>query len=259
MRPPFAMNCPSRTEPEIPEGYNQNPNELNANATTRADLGFMMNTRARDDHRLDCHSTDDDTAIQQRQADEAEQNLQCKASSGLHRRSDAAKKSVGCSPEAAIRPSAFFNEDQDVVHPERREGILGGAIDVVRKYLKFVGPGFMVAVAYIDPGRFLTSLIANVINGADRSRKLCYRRCCRCIFPIQIALHRTYVQHLRDFPTEPMHQVGYCDWHGSCSKLQGAFATVVELFALLLCRISHHCNRHCRGKISFNTDIPRLT
>ena len=161
------MNCPSRTEPEFPEGYNQNPNDLNADATTRADLGYMMNTRARDDHRLDCHSTDDDAVIQQRQADAAEQNLQRKASGGLHRRSDAAKKSVICSPEAAIRPSAFCNEDQDVVRPERREGILGGAINVVRKYLKFVGPGFMVSVAYIDPGRFFTSLIAYVIDGAD--------------------------------------------------------------------------------------------
>jgi hypothetical protein len=253
------MNCPLRTEPEFPEGYNQNPNELNADATTRADLGFMMNTRARDDHRLDCHSTDDDTAIQQRQADEAEQGLQFRASGGLHRRLDAAKKSDDGSPETATRPSACSHEDQDVVHPERREGILGGAINVVRKYLKFVGPGFMVAVAYIDPGRFLTSLIANVIDGADRYRKLCYRRCCWCIIPIQIALHCTYVQHLRDFPTEPMHQIGNCDWHGSCSKLQGAFATVVELFALLLRRISHHCNRYRRGKISFNADIPKLT
>ena len=152
MHLPFAMNCTSRTEPEFPEGYNQNPNALNADATTRADLGNMMNTRARDDHRLDCHSTDDDTAIQQRQPDEAEQTLQCKATGGLHRRSDAATKSVDCSPEAAIRSSAFFNEDRDVAHSERREGILGGAINVVRKYLKFVGPGFMVAVAYIDPG-----------------------------------------------------------------------------------------------------------
>jgi hypothetical protein len=231
VRPPFAMNCPSRTEPEFPEGYNQNPNELNADATTRADLGFMMNTRARDDHRLDCHSTDDDTAIQQRQADEAEQGLQFRASGGLHRRLDAAKKSDDGSPETATRPSACSHEDQD----------------------------FMVAVAYIDPGRFLTSLIANVIDGADRYRKLCYRRCCWCIIPIQIALHCTYVQHLRDFPTEPMHQIGNCDWHGSCSKLQGAFATVVELFALLLRRISHHCNRYRRGKISFNADIPKLT
>ncbi|KAG9197640.1 hypothetical protein G6514_001208 [Epicoccum nigrum] len=154
------MNCPSRTEPEFPEGYNQNPNALNADATTRADLGYLMNTRARDDHRLDCHSTDGDTAIHQRQAVEADQNFQCEALGGLPSRSDAANKSVGRSPKAATGPSAFFNEGQDVVHPKRHGGILGGAINVVRKYLKFVGPGFMVAVAYIDPGNYATDVAA---------------------------------------------------------------------------------------------------
>lgn len=29
-------------------------------------------------------------------------------------------------------------------------------LDVLRKYAKFVGPGFMVAVAYIDPGKLLS-------------------------------------------------------------------------------------------------------
>lgn len=151
------MNCPSRTDPELPDGHNQSPNALNADATTRADLGFVANTRARDDHRIDYHNADDNMGIDQRQVTEEDGGVGSKAFGGLRRRSDAARKSEPGTAQAAIRPSAFFSVQQDIVHPKRRGGILGGAIEVVRKYLKFVGPGFMVAVAYIDPGKLCSS------------------------------------------------------------------------------------------------------
>lgn len=146
------MNCPSRTDPEFPEGYNQNPNALNADATTRADLGYMANTRARDDHRIDCHDADDDMAIDQRPGVEKGGAAKPRAFGGMRVGSDAARKIKHNTAEAALRPSAIFAMDQDVIQPKRRRGIFGGVIEVVRKYLKFVGPGFMVAVAYIDPG-----------------------------------------------------------------------------------------------------------
>ncbi|UPX15450.1 NRAMP-like transporter smf-3 [Ascochyta rabiei] len=154
------MNCPSRTDPEFPEGYNQNPNALNADATTRADLGYLANTRARDDHRIDCHNADADMTIDQRRATDEDGGLQLKAFGGLRRRSDATRKSNAGTAEAAIRPSAIFTVDRDVAQSRRRGGIFGGAIEVVRKYLKFVGPGFMVAVAYIDPGNYATDVAA---------------------------------------------------------------------------------------------------
>jgi metal iron transporter len=152
------MNCPSRTDPEIPDGHNQSPNALNSDATTRADLGFVANTRSRDDHRIDCHNADDDLGIDQRQATEENAGSSPKAFSDLRRRSDAAGKSEPSNAHTALRPSAIFSVEQEVVHPKRRGGIFAGAIEVVRKYLKFVGPGFMVAVAYIDPGTTLVSL-----------------------------------------------------------------------------------------------------
>jgi metal iron transporter len=152
------MNCPSRTDPEIPDGHNQSPSALNSDATTRADLGFVANTRARDDHRIDCHNADDDMGIDQRQAAEEDGGLRPKAFASIHRRSDAARKNEPNVAQVAIRPSAIFSVEQDVVDPKRRGGIVGGAVEVVRKYLKFVGPGFMVAVAYIDPGEILFPL-----------------------------------------------------------------------------------------------------
>lgn len=81
-----------------------------------------------------------------------------KAFASIHRRSDAARKNEPNVAQVAIRPSAIFSVEQDVVDPKRRGGIVGGAVEVVRKYLKFVGPGFMVAVAYIDPGEILFPL-----------------------------------------------------------------------------------------------------
>ena len=152
------MNCPSRTDPEIPDGHNQSPNALNSDATTRADLGFVANTRARDDHRIDCHNAGDDMGIDQRQAADEDGRSKPKAFGGLRSRSDAAKRSDSGSAQAAIRPSDVFSVEQDVVHRKRRGGIFAGAIEVVREYLKFVGPGFMVAVAYIDPGRTFSPL-----------------------------------------------------------------------------------------------------
>ncbi|KAG9185622.1 hypothetical protein G6011_06953 [Alternaria panax] len=146
------MNCPSRTDPEFPEWYNQNPNALNKDATTRTDLGYLANTRARDDKRIDCHNIDNGTAIDHRQATEEDGRLQPKALDGLRKRSPATRKEDHGIADTAIRQSAIFNEEQNVDRPKRRGGVFGGAVEVVRKYLKFVGPGFMVAVAYIDPG-----------------------------------------------------------------------------------------------------------
>lgn len=148
------MNCPSRTDPTSSDEHNQSPNALNADTTTRADLGIMANRRARSDHRIGCHLTDDDIAMQQRQAHGTDRDLQSKALDGFCRRSDAARQSAAAPYEASIELSGVVREDQEALRPKRME-MFGATIDVIRKYMKFVGPGFMVAVAYIDPGAFL--------------------------------------------------------------------------------------------------------
>ncbi|CAN9081143.1 unnamed protein product [Alternaria alternata] len=113
---------------------------------------------------------DNDIAIDRRQATEEDGQLQPKAFDGLRRRSDATGSVDHDIASTAIRPSAIFNEEQNVDRQKRRGGILGGAIEVVRKYLKFVGPGFMVAVAYIDPGNYATDVAA----GASFEYKLLF-------------------------------------------------------------------------------------
>jgi hypothetical protein len=83
------MNCPSRVDPEFPEGYNQNPNALNADATTRADLGFIGNAKARDDHTIDHLGVYEGTLSSQPEATDDGHAGNSKVS-GLRRRSDVA-------------------------------------------------------------------------------------------------------------------------------------------------------------------------
>lgn len=164
------MNCPSHVDPEFPEGYNQNPNALNADATTRADLGFIVNARARDDHAIDCLAADNDSAISQGHVVQEGRLRTSKAPDGLCRRSDVLRDLNSHSPEENIRPSGILHLARYDSPCVRRRGGLAGVIEVIRKYLTFIGPGFMVAVAYIDPGKpFLNNqsiycIICNTLN-----------------------------------------------------------------------------------------------
>ncbi|KAA8620099.1 MntH Mn2+ and Fe2+ transporter of the NRAMP family [Pyrenophora tritici-repentis] len=160
------MNCPSRVDPEFPEGYNQNPNALNADATTRADLGFVANERARDGRAIDCLDKDNDIAPNPSQVDEGSRASASKAGYGLRMRSDAANNTGLRFSEDITRPSGTTNN----IPLAHRKGVFGGTVEVVRKYLTFVGPGFMVAVAYIDPGNYATDIAA----GASFEYKLLF-------------------------------------------------------------------------------------
>ncbi|EFQ88998.1 hypothetical protein CFE70_007306 [Pyrenophora teres f. teres 0-1] len=160
------MNCPSRVDPEFPEGYNQNPDALNADATTRADLGFVANERARDGRAIDCLDLDNEVAPDRSQAIEDGRADASKAGHGLHMKSEAGKRTGLHSSEDVVRASGTTS---DVPRAQRR-GVFGGTVEIIRKYLTFVGPGFMVAVAYIDPGNYATDIAA----GASFEYKLLF-------------------------------------------------------------------------------------
>ncbi|RMZ66268.1 metal ion transporter metal ion transporter [Pyrenophora seminiperda CCB06] len=154
------MNCPSRVDPEFPEGYNQNPNALNAEATTRADLGRVANERARKGRCVEGDGDGVQGSLQDTEGGAAE------AGSGLRVRSDAARSTgLRCDEDGG-----GGSVPVPVVPRARPRGFFGGTVDVVRKYLTFVGPGFMVAVAYIDPGNYATDIAA----GASFEYKLLF-------------------------------------------------------------------------------------
>lgn len=97
------MNCPSRPDDaERHPDWNQNPQALNADATTRADLNGIVNQRLHHDH------------------------------------------------DASHQPD----------HEPWHGRVASKITNVLIKYAGFVGPGFLIAVAYIDPGNYATDVSA---------------------------------------------------------------------------------------------------
>ncbi|EME45004.1 hypothetical protein DOTSEDRAFT_70900 [Dothistroma septosporum NZE10] len=147
------MNCPSRTDPEIPSGFNQSPNSLAADTTTRSDLGKVASARIQHDHKLKTKDGPTVELLQLGGPSDAE---------GMRRR-----KSSG--DGASIAYSGFGEQmlgqtlgTQGPPNPRlpfwqspfRRVG------EVLWTFMKFIGPGFMIAVAYIDPGNYATDAAA---------------------------------------------------------------------------------------------------
>ena len=146
------MNCPSRTEDDLghPE-WNQSPRSLSAELTTRADLGDIANAR------------------RQRQSPSEDQNL---AESEKRRPSE----DIAEVPPASTRPLPPKDERLSETRPgpgsSRRARFFSSSpmcgpgqllrrfASAFRKFGGFIGPGFMIAVAYVDPGNYATDVSA---------------------------------------------------------------------------------------------------
>ncbi|KAK0927733.1 NRAMP-like transporter smf-3 [Friedmanniomyces endolithicus] len=157
------MNCPSKTEPEVPDDWNQNPNELNGDTTTRSDLSRIANARLQRDHRL----RDQDVAavelvaMQQQTAEEGKgihmgllsiEDNEGERTHGtgemmLEQTWGTADTPSSGSPPGPVSPRS----------PLWRRS-LADCARVLLKYVKFIGPGFMISVAYIDPGNYATDV-----------------------------------------------------------------------------------------------------
>ncbi|TAQ87403.1 hypothetical protein B7494_g4262 [Chlorociboria aeruginascens] len=159
------MNCPSKTdEPLEGSGYNQNPNPLSADLTTRADLNGMANLR-----------------MLKRSAQTATQNLEELPPENLQdpekqKTAPVVKEGEGegegeGSRDEGPRVVAFdgveeFSSQGSAVGGggERGSTSKNELFAKIRKILvtfgKFIGPGFMISVAYIDPGNYATDVAA---------------------------------------------------------------------------------------------------
>ncbi|KAF2243587.1 natural resistance-associated macrophage protein [Trematosphaeria pertusa] len=155
------MNCPSRVDPVVTDGYNQNPNAFNADATTRADMDHMANARLRRDHRIDPAngSTSEIEPSEQHNAGEEDNGIKLTA---LHSQGNIAIGNEKGPGAVAGAPSGTSRESAGRATNWRTtgRGFSQQALRVLRKYAKFIGPGFMVAVAYIDPGNYATDVAA---------------------------------------------------------------------------------------------------
>ncbi|CAK3998884.1 Manganese transporter SMF2 [Lecanosticta acicola] len=153
------MNCPSRTDPEVPNDWNQSPNDLASDTTTRSDLGKLASARVKHDHKL---KNQDGAVVELRQVAEPSH---VEGATMRRRRSDGAssiahpgfgeqmlEETLGQTVRGYSRtPNPKLPSWQQ---PFRRSW------QVLWKFVKFIGPGFMVAVAYIDPGNYATDAAA---------------------------------------------------------------------------------------------------
>ncbi|MCJ1284362.1 hypothetical protein MMC26_003693 [Xylographa opegraphella] len=144
------MNCPSRTDELPDDGWNQNPPALAADLTTRSDLNGIANLRLQRDH------LEPDTVERQEPPEKEIHGLA--RESGVVRTTTASTGRAG-GPKAST----------DVKPPNIVAAFLRRSGQILLKFSKFIGPGFMVSVAYIDPGNYSTGVAA---GASDRFRLL---------------------------------------------------------------------------------------
>jgi metal iron transporter len=163
------MNCPSRVDPAHTDGWNQNPDSLNADSTTRADMSGMASARLRRDHRVDLADSE-----------EPELRVEEGGKKSVLSGGDTGGKGVGSGEgkggEKVVERMSVGgggggggsggsggsggngdNGGDGVVKrwtPDMQM-FVKKAYHVGSKYVGFIGPGFMVAVAYIDPGEWM--------------------------------------------------------------------------------------------------------
>ncbi|KAJ9666575.1 NRAMP-like transporter smf-3 [Coniosporium apollinis] len=161
------MNCPSRIEHDLHGDWNQNPNALNADATMRNDLNHIANLR-RSSRSIE---RDEERDTRSRNLNVAEENSVqrwSEAQKDVEKRITDAPGQTVTTREAEKNESTPGGAVQPVgagVDGEQGFGaVCKGWIKRIRtvliKYVKFIGPGFMVAVAYIDPGNYATDVAA---------------------------------------------------------------------------------------------------
>jgi metal iron transporter len=146
------MNYPSRNDDtKAHPDWNQSPQALNSDATTRADLNGMVNLRQlRQEGSSPDVDLEDPIDIGQRSNDNAPppNPLDGKAGSTVDVQGtafiDGLRTSTSSAVRAPLKPANFFYRARDILY----------------KYVQFVGPGFLIAVAYIDPGNYATDVEA---------------------------------------------------------------------------------------------------
>jgi metal iron transporter len=159
------MNCPSRTDAIVEDGMNQNPNEFAPDITTRSDFGQIANARTQRDHRVGVGEATGTEGV----------DLQQQVTKGPDKNGTSTIVEAGegggdggvqqMSGDGAWSPER--NSSNPPTVPTHRRfcvplvnHFFHRAKSVLIKYGKFMGPGFMISVAYIDPGNYATAVAA---------------------------------------------------------------------------------------------------
>lgn len=162
------MNCPSRTdEPLESDGWNQNPPGLAADLTTREDLNGLVNRRTQRDSDL---RVGGEIAIDiPDPTSDSHAPRIAKSKDGMGK----SNADVRAAPPTTLGTSLSPYMESEPAQPPSGTGFLGrfrNVGNVLTTFTKFIGPGFMVSVAYIDPGNYSTDVAA----GAETKFKLLF-------------------------------------------------------------------------------------
>lgn len=162
------MNCPVKTEPIVGDGYNQNPPAYPAELTTRNTLNHRAN---------EVHNSTSRTALSEGIHDAIADPIQAIPPKGFNGPGEG-KDGF----ELKVRSASSTSSPDD--EPAGKQSPFWTAAKSVRsclaKYARFIGPGFMVSVAYIDPGNYATDVSA----GATYKFKLLFMILLSNIFAI---------------------------------------------------------------------------
>ncbi|KAK1997050.1 metal ion transporter metal ion transporter [Colletotrichum falcatum] len=158
------MNRPSRTdEPYEGEGYNQSPNPLSNDLTTNQDLNGTVNARVLEpgeDGKARPGTAD--ITILRPDDDWGKDSITPRAGGASPAKSVELGHPGGEEVTAALLPTLHSrrssHDDRD--GPQMPPGIFGRIKSAVIKFGSFIGPGFMISVAYIDPGNYSTGVAA---------------------------------------------------------------------------------------------------
>jgi metal iron transporter len=142
------MNCPSRNDDSDKHPHwNQTPPALTADLTTRADLNGIANTRELD-HAVDANQSEKREDASMKDATISRPNKPASAGQQVE-----AAKTASTTPSA---PQHGRPDKEPFVDRVRQSTRRLAAILI--KYSRFIGPGFLIAVAYIDPGNYATDV-----------------------------------------------------------------------------------------------------
>lgn len=150
------MNRHSRTdESDDRLGWNQSPPSLSGDTTTRADLNGIANLRTGQDTNILPHGPShvDDWL------DPGDPDTDTKAF-----RPTPGHLAQGSKESSATKTSASYRTAHSRQPPTELRKLMPPFFQslgsTLVKFSKFIGPGFMVAVAYIDPGNYATDVAA---------------------------------------------------------------------------------------------------
>ncbi|GFF26997.1 manganese transporter SMF1 [Aspergillus udagawae] len=150
------MNCPSRTDDTLEHpAWNQNPPALNADITTRNDLNGIANSKVHRKHASGMGGVSGqdimETDCQPHCQDGTESEIvETKTLGGV------IAAASGCENPQSHSGSPRRHSDFTSIITSH---ILRVGQSLV-KFSRFVGPGFLIAVAYIDPGNYATDVAA---------------------------------------------------------------------------------------------------